>query len=92
MKDPVRLVGYWNGDEDNPSIMFNTPSTEQKEYSLVVIEILEPFEHPEERIDVQKVNRASKKLERLYSNKAHKKITEANKSLSKMSKILKRLK
>jgi len=94
MEDEVKtLVGYWNGDEENPDIIFTTPTEQQSQYKLVVIEIIQPFEN-DEVVDVPEVNRATNRLRKCSTvlKKNTRKIEDVNKSLRKLTRLTKRFK
>jgi len=91
-KNPIRLVGYWNGDENNPDIVFIPPDNElkRKKYSLVVIELTEPFER-EDSAEIKQLEKTVNKIES-YNSKVSKKFNDASNSLKKLNKIMKRFK
>lgn len=49
INEPIKLVGYWNGSEADPKIIFDIPSSDStKDYKLVVITLEIPNETTEE--------------------------------------------
>lgn len=88
-EDSTVLVGYWNGDEDDPEISF----APIEGYKLVVLKIIEPFQNTQE-LDAVKLNKSLKTLKKqaTSSAKASKKLEEVGKSLSSLAKLAKGLK
>lgn len=57
--DPIKLVGYWNGSETDPEIVFDIPTSDSnKDYKLVVITLEVPNETTEgAKSDYSRVSR-----------------------------------
>jgi len=86
----TRLVGYWNGDVDNPDIVFNPPKDEKTKqtYTLVVIDITHPFETNE----TPEPKNTIKKIDSIFNKKTVSKLDQANNSLKKLNKVIRRFK
>ena len=74
MEEPeVHLVGYWNGDIENPEIIFKTPQESDSKYKMVVISIRPAIVYRQEpnKYDIKKqvesLKNTSKELKNLIA-------------------------
>jgi hypothetical protein len=61
--DKVRLVGYWNGSKTNPQISFDIPVKKDDTRKLVVIDLTEIPDNPDNSIKSKSISKVTKELE-----------------------------